>query len=318
MDKIEFTRKLSWLTGLTFEQRKILRDQLDATDDIRAPSDLVERTMPKRPACPHCGAAATVRWGVSHGLARWRCKSCKKTFNALTGTPLAGLRLKLAWLDYGSALADGLSIRKAASRCEVANSTAFRWRHRFLRIPAWDSPSTVKGIVEVDETFFLESFKGKRELPRPPRKRGGVAEKRGLSREQIPVVTIRDRHGATIDQVVSGIGEKQIGPVLRGVVPKDAILCSDGARSYRVYAARHQIEHHPVKAKPGERVQGAWHIQNVNAYHSRLKGWMRRFRGVATANLQNYLGWRRLLERHGASTTAEICLLSALGRKINS
>jgi hypothetical protein len=39
--------------------------------------------------------------------------------------------------------------------------------------------------VEADETYFLESHKGERHLPRPPRKRGGVAKKRGLSNEQI-------------------------------------------------------------------------------------------------------------------------------------
>jgi hypothetical protein len=40
-----------------------------------------------------------------------------------------------------------------------------------------------------------------------------------------------------------------------------------------------------------------FHIQHVNAYHSRLKDWMRRFKGVSTKYLANYLGWRRLLER---------------------
>ena len=38
------------------------------------------------------------------------------------------------------------------------------------------------------------------------------------------------------------------------------------------------------------------HINNVNAYHSRLKQWLTRFNGVATKNLPNYLGWRRALE----------------------
>ena len=32
------------------------------------------------------------------------------------------------------------------------------------------------------------------------------------------------------------------------------------------------------------------HINNVNAYHSRFKQWLRRFNCVATKNLPNYLG----------------------------
>jgi hypothetical protein len=40
------------------------------------------------------------------------------------------------------------------------------------------------GIVEGDETFILESFKGKRsDMPRKSRKRGGKSAKRGLSAE---------------------------------------------------------------------------------------------------------------------------------------
>jgi hypothetical protein len=46
-----------------------------------------------------------------------------------------------------------------------------------------------------------------------------------------------------------------------------------------------------------------YHIPNVNAYTSRWKGWMARFRGVATAYLPNYLGWHRKLECDGAAFT---------------
>ncbi len=318
MDRHEFSGKLSWLATLTFEQRKKVRLEIDHIDEFLASMNLIDGSFAERPKCPWCEHEKVIRWGKSHGLGRWRCKKCHKTFNALTGTQLARLRMKRRWLEYGRAMVEGLSVRKAAVRCDVAKSTAFRWRHRFLAEPAWTAPNRVEGIVEADETFFRESFKGQRKLPRKPRKRGTKAKQRGLSREQIPVVTIRDRHGATVDQVISGIGEKQIAPVLRGVMSRDAILCSDGARAYRVYAAKNGIEHHPVKSKGGERVQGAWHIQNVNGYHSRLKRWMRRFNGVATVNLQNYLGWRRALERHGASISPEILVLSALGRETNS
>ena len=44
---------------------------------------------------------------------------------------------------------------KAAERCDVALTTAFRWRHRFLSAPALDKPSQLTGIVEADETFIL-------------------------------------------------------------------------------------------------------------------------------------------------------------------
>lgn len=45
-------------------------------------------------------------------------------------------------------------------------------------------------------------------------------------------------------------------------------------------------------------LNGAVHIQNVNAYHGRLKQWLNRFHGVATHYLDNYLGWFRSLDNH--------------------
>ena len=59
---------------------------------------------------------------------------------------------------------------------------------------------------------------------------------------------------------------------------------------------------------------GAFHIQNVNAYHGRLKSWMARFNGVATRYLPNYLGWRRTLERAPEPSASKTWLLEARGR----
>lgn len=56
--------------------------------------------------------------------------------------------------------------------------------------------------------------------------------------------------------------------------------------------------HRPVKQSAGIRVlAGVYHVQNVNAYTSRLKTWMRRFHGVATRYLDSYLGWFRAIDR---------------------
>ena len=47
--------------------------------------------------CPHCDSRAVVHWGKASALPRYRCKGCQRTFNALTKTPLAGLRMKDKW-----------------------------------------------------------------------------------------------------------------------------------------------------------------------------------------------------------------------------
>lgn len=87
----------------------------------------------ERRGCPHCDSREVVRWGQSDALPRYRCKACRRTFNALTKTPLAHLRMKEKWDTQAQALIDGISIAKAAARCGVDYKTAFRWRHRFLK-----------------------------------------------------------------------------------------------------------------------------------------------------------------------------------------
>ena len=96
------------------------------------------------------------------------------------------------------------------------------------------------------------------------------------------------------------------------MVAGDAVLCSDGAKAYATFAAGHGLHHEPVNLTAGIRVRdGAFHVQNVNACHGRLKAWMGRFSGVATRYLPNYLGWRRLLERAPEPSASKTWLLAA-------
>src|SRR5271166_2452438 len=169
--------------------------------------------------CPHCAGREVVAWGRSHGLSRFRCKGCGRTFNALTKTPMAHLRKRERWLDHARAMIEGKSLAKTAGLCGVHPTTAFRWRHRFLGSPAADKPRTLTGIVEADETFILESFKGRwSALTRKARKRGGSARHPGAYQDNIPVLVARDRKGATFDAVLPQDDSASIAAALTGVV----------------------------------------------------------------------------------------------------
>ena len=90
---------------------------------------------------------------------------------------------------------------------------AFRWRHRFLAAARSDS-EVLKGIVEADETYVLESQKGARGLGRKARRRGGKAKKRGLSREQVPVLMAADRSGTTVSAVLPRVDAAALSAAL--------------------------------------------------------------------------------------------------------
>ena len=302
------------LGDLTSGQRAALLAALTSESSSSEALSMIETRFAADPACGHCGSKAFGGWGRQHDLKRYKCKSCRKTFNALTGTPLAQLHCRDKWLDYARAMVDGVSLRKAAERCDVHLETSFRWRHRFLKAPKMTKAAAVTGIVEADETFIRKSSKGSRGLLRRARKRGGKADKPGLSTDDYdPVLIVRDRHGATTDAILPDLTAATFAMHLTPVVAKDAVLVSDGRDAYGAFAHANDILHIPIIASRGEHVYEGFHIQNVNAYMSRLKGWMLRFRGVATNYLTSYLGWRRMIERTGPMLTPRQALAAAVG-----
>ncbi len=300
------------LSQLSRKQREQIKQHL--TQDVQQLEVIKVLEESKAPCCPACQSSHFYRWGHQADLQRYRCRTCNHTFTTLSGTPLAHLRLKEQWLNYCAGMIEGLTVRANAKQCGIDKNTSFRWRHRFLNYPAVTKPPQMKGIVEVDETFFPYSCKGQRDLDRPARKRGKQIHTRGTGKDQVPVLVVRDRTGATADfKLVADNAASVEGP-LRNLLPKDAILCSDGSPIYRAVARELNITHRPVNLAAGIRVVAkVYHIQNVNAYDSRLKGWMQRFHGVATKYLENYLGWRRWLERWGEFNSPQLALQAVLG-----
>ena len=303
------------LENLTPHQREFLEIHLDKIGQTQLVNTLIESRVSGTPTCPKCGHDQVARWGLASGLQRYRCATCKITFNALTGTPLARLRHKDKWLEYAQQMAEGKSVRKSAKACNVHRNTSFRWRHRFLALPNEHKATSLVGIAEADETYFLKSFKGKKQgMTRTPRKRGGKASKRGLSDEQIPVLICRDRTGSTADFVLEKADKANIGAALKPIMANDAVLCTDSSKALGAAAREIGIVHRPINLAAGVRVIAkVYHVQNVNAYDSRLKEWMHRFHGVATCYLANYLGWRRMIDQARDSLSPRAIVLAALG-----
>src|SRR5215217_6252701 len=164
-----------------------------------------EVTRAKR-RCPHCGTAGAHLHGKDkNDRQRFRCRTseCRRTFNILTGTPMARARKPEKWGRYLSCMTDHLSVRRIVEAgIRVNNTTVWRWRHRFLRAASQDNAAVLSGVIEADETFFVRSFKGHRGWAKgkPPENRAARpsawgATKRGLSAEQVPVLTALDNAG---------------------------------------------------------------------------------------------------------------------------
>lgn len=271
------------------------------------------------PKCAHCASDQVVKNGRSRGLQRYCCRACGKTFNATTGTPLAGLHSKERFFQQGECLAKGMTVREAADALGVSVSTAFRLRHRFLQAVQAHQPHQVSGLLEADETYFRESKKGCRKMPRPSRARGGKATPKGSARDMVPVLVgrVRGTHQVA-DSVLTAMTAAQAEEALRPVVGPDTLLCTDGSGALRTAAAKLGVTSKSVAVGYDGRIsEGVYHVQTVNNYHERFKTWVnRQLRGVSTRHLPNYLAWMRLWEWFKEGVKPEHFVVSGLGKQL--
>jgi hypothetical protein len=101
-------------------------------------------------------------------------------------------------------------------------------------------------------------------------------------------------------------------------VSEDTLLCTDGHSAFLKVQREFGI---PVKSVAtgwhGPVLDKIYHVQSVNSDHERLNTWLqRKFRGVATKYLPNYLAWRRVLEWFKEDVLPEHFVKSALGTQV--
>lgn len=280
-------------------KRLVSSDKLTVEQFI---ADLRDKRFRKGFACPHCHGEKVIRYGIQRGRQNYWCKDCKRKFSDHTRTPFCGTHYPEKWLTFMEHMINGLSIRKSAKILGMADSTVFTWRHKILAALGRMEPGDFEGLLEVDETYFLYSEKGNKHIQdRKPRKRGGSSQFRGLSREQVCVVVARDRNKLTHARVacMGPVNKAKAHTLLDTYLGDVSAICSDANGTWKVLAQEVGVDHKELNLKQKRRViQKIYHVQNVNAFHSRLKNWMERFRGVASKFLDNYLVWFKFLDAH--------------------
>ena len=216
---------------------------LFSSDEIK--DNIKESRFSKGYECPKCQCKDVNKNGKSNGRQRYICKRCRCTFDEFTLSPFSSTKLGLdKWLKYCELMILGLSIRQCAEEVGVGVKTSFYMRHRILDVINISLKNdTVEGIVEVDEVFIRESYKGNHsksttfEMPRAPRKRGKGKKdkkKRGISNDQICIETAIDRKGNILMGAVCNgrITTNDIVEFFDGKLGKDITFCVDSHKSY--------------------------------------------------------------------------------------
>jgi transposase-like protein len=323
MDGRRFGRLCAGIGRLTVGQMRALRRRLrglDARTELPARIDARAQALQR---CLHGGATALRRWGGTRsGPRRRRCRGCRRTFSAASGTALARVRrpeqVQLALADMRSRRPS--SCRAPAPRRGVDKMAVWRWRRRLLAGLTGIGATRLHGIVEADEKDFRESRKGSREwvnhernpalFPKPDRPRWrddqrlGLLRPAGVSRRQIPVLTLTDRGGARRADMLPERRAPSLVALLERRVGQDAALGSDGDGAYDLLARARALPHCRLNPRTGPKViDTAFHLQTVNSLHSRFARLMRPFRGPATKSLPRYAAWL-IIRRSGDEAAA--------------
>ncbi len=274
------------LHGITLENIK----------DIRS-----EQIVNKPISCPHCNSEKIIGFGSYREKKRFRCKSCSKTFNEMTGTPMSNLKKTDKFSDYLELFSQRLSLRDLATKLEISVRTAFDWRHKILTALSNYNGGYFDGIVESDDKQFEFSEKGRKDLKRKPYKRPSDREKeQGNTNKKVVVVVSSDRkNNRDITLAKFGrIDKKSLATIFEEKITDKNKLCTDSHYSYRGWANDSNIEHHYFTANQKKHVKDkVYHIQHVNSLDNKMERWFKKFWGVATKYLQGYLNWFKIEEK---------------------
>jgi|GEM_PF-896342 len=269
------------------------------------------------PPCPRCGAGAPYRWGTFSGRQRFRCRTCRRTFSDLTGSPFQHARDLASWRQFLECLAHGCSLRATSFHCGISLTTAFRRRHRILswRMRFEETAPSLRGCVGLHELRIPESFKGSKSLPRPPRTHAPPWRERTRGdRTALVLVLVRDQTASPVllpnrsrARLVGVVGRPPHAGTLRACLAQNlnrgACLHPAVSPTWRGWPSPGVFTTNDVKTK-GCRCPRSMRgrsnpvsdiaprmREGVVKYRNRLRRWLPRFRGVATRYLPHYLVW---------------------------
>lgn len=123
------------------------------------------------------------------------------------------------------------------------------------------SPSPFSRASLRSTRLFFKSFKGHRgwtrsspPADRPFRYRGSGALLRGLSKEQVPILTAVDRARNHFDLVLERREKQPSCEVSNPASSQGSVICSNGFDAYRELAQRTRSDHHVVEfTKPNQK-----------------------------------------------------------------
>jgi len=276
---------------------------------------LIEDLNKDRPiSCPHCQSVDIYSHGNYKNRKRYKCKTCIKTFNDLTGTAIDGIKKVEKFQDYLILMVESMSIRKASKKIGVNVKTIFDWRHKVLSCLSIMNGSEFSGIVECDDKQLNINEKGNLDLERKSYKRPSDRKtKRGVSNDKVSIMVATDRNNNPVMKVakIGRVNQDSIENTIGKLLKQDNVLCSDSNPSIIKWAKDKNIEHHTFIASKHVKSK-SYHVQHVNSMDNLYERWIKPFYGVSTKYLSGYLNWFVFLQKIKKSQSQTIDIVKVM------
>lgn len=217
---------------------------------------------------------------------RRRCAQCRYDF-----TPHL-LPLRLPREEWREIIRLFLMEQSSNSIVEQTGLDKKRVLRALLRIRtalAKDIPDIFSGTVEVDETYLGGAWTNKRKVIRD------TGTKRGRGTSKQPVFGILCRNGQVWAEMVDGIGEDTLLPLIAKKVVPGSTVCSDTWKGYTGIASRGYV-HRMVNHGERQYTDGKGnHINGLEGFWGYLKRKLASKGGITRSRLPLYLAeyvWR--------------------------
>ena len=307
------------ISELNEDQKRELAHLLNRDLNVPKLNQLISDINKDRPiSCPHCQGSDIYGHGVYKARKRYKCKSCAKTFNDLTGTAMDGIKKVDEFQDYLVLMIQSMSIRKASKKLGVNVKTIFDWRHKLLSCLSILNGERFTGIVECDDKQLDINEKGSRGLQRKPYKRAGDRQtKRGVSNDKISVMVATDRNNNPLMRIakIGRIDADSVENTIGALIKPENVLCSDSHPSIIKWAKEKEVEHHTFTASKHIKDK-CYHVQHVNSMDNRYERWIKPFYGVSTKYLSGYLNWFVFLEKIKNSSSQVVDIAKAMIKNV--
>jgi len=300
MRQSEVLKKFSMLTE---SQKSRIRREVDNLLSMNAS---LSEGKPDR--CPKWqGSFKMISHGQQNGKRRFICKGCHSAVTYDSHTIMSNLKIsKDEFIEICRDTLDMVPIARTATRLDRSVPTVHLNRHKcpaVLEEMLEDKNFLLAGTVEIDETYELESTKGISPQDRESRKRGKASSLRGISHEQVCIVTATERNGHEIFKA-AGFGKPPSESITSGFgsrIKCKSVIYSDGVFSYDRLSSNTGCK--LVQLYDYGMYNIVEHLNTVNSIHKTIKDAFSFYRGIATKYMNRYMSLfvfiRRFMQMDG-------------------